>query len=84
MADHGARVYGSEQIPIQSYEIPVLFYNPVLNPKGEACDVLGSQMDVAPTILDFLGIDYDSEFFGRSWKFDLRIIAKSEEMAIIL
>jgi phosphoglycerol transferase MdoB-like AlkP superfamily enzyme len=66
LADHGARVYGVEQIPIRSYEIPVLFYNPVLNPTGTTCDVLGSQMDIAPTILDFLGIDYNSAFFGRS------------------
>ena len=66
LADHGARVYGAEQIPIRSYEIPVLFYSPVLNPTGNSCDVLGSQMDIGPTILDFLGIDYNSAFFGRS------------------
>ena len=62
LADHGARVYGSEAIPLRSYEIPVLFYNPRLIPEGEIIDVLGSQMDLAPTILDFLGIDYNSMF----------------------
>lgn len=66
VADHGARIYGSEQIPILSYEIPLLFYNPTLYPTGQRCDVLGSQMDISPTILDVLGIDYNSEFFGRS------------------
>lgn len=66
VADHGARVYGSQQIPMASYEIPLLLYNPVLYPTGATCDVTGSQMDIAPTILDVLGIDYESEFFGRS------------------
>lgn len=66
LADHGARVYGSEQIPMRSYEIPVLFYNPQLIPAGEMIDFIGSQMDLAPTILDFLGVDYNSMFFGQS------------------
>jgi len=66
MADHGARVYGSQQIPLESYEIPLLFYCPALIPTGERLEVLGSQIDVAPTLLDFLGIDYNSEFYGRS------------------
>jgi phosphoglycerol transferase MdoB-like AlkP superfamily enzyme len=66
VADHGARVYGSEQIPLKSYEIPLLFYNPLLNPTSNTCDVLGSQLDIAPSILDLLGFDYNSEFFGRS------------------
>ena len=66
LADHGARVYGSQQIPFESYEIPVLFYCPSLIPEPERVNILGSQMDLAPTMLDFLGIDYNSEFFGRS------------------
>jgi len=66
VADHGARVYGSNQIPMRSYEIPLLFYNPVLIPSGRTCGVIGSQLDIGPTILDFLGFDYNSEFFGRS------------------
>jgi phosphoglycerol transferase MdoB-like AlkP superfamily enzyme len=66
MADHGARVYGSQQIPMDSYEIPILFYSPTLIPQGVREDQLGSQMDLAPTILDLLNKDYASEFFGRS------------------
>src|SRR6202008_2054681 len=27
-ADHGARVYGAEQIPLKTYEIPGMFYSP--------------------------------------------------------
>ncbi len=65
-ADHGARVYGSEEIPLHSYEIPILFYNSKLTDTGVQNNILGSQMDLAPTILDFLGITYNSMFFGRS------------------
>ena len=67
VADHGARVYGSEQVPLDSYRIPVLFYWA----GADSSDVhrsnrMGSQMDVGPTILDFMNMDYNSEFFGCS------------------
>lgn len=65
LGDHGARVHGSQEIPIHSYEIPVLFYAPGLIAQGRRVDQLGSQMDVAPTILGMLGIDHESRFVGR-------------------
>jgi hypothetical protein len=43
-SDHGARVYGWH-IPMDSYEIPILFYRPALWSKGQRFDLLGSQMD---------------------------------------
>ncbi len=66
MADHGARVYGRQEIPMDSYEIPLLFYSPVLIPEGLRNNRLASQLDVAPTILDLLDFNYKSRFFGRS------------------
>ncbi len=66
VADHGARVYGAQEIPMESYRIPILVYAPALIPTGVRNDNLGSQMDLGPTVLDLLGIDYNSEFFGRS------------------
>lgn len=65
LGDHGARVYGRQEIPIRSYEIPVLVYAPKLIPKGRRIDTLGSQMDIAPTLLGVLDFDYHSQFFGR-------------------
>ncbi len=65
LGDHGARVYGADFIPLPSYEIPLLIYAPHLLPKPQRIDVLGSSMDVAPTILGLLGLGYDSTFFGR-------------------
>ncbi len=65
VADHGARVYGSQSIPIHSYEIPLLILGPaaVKQPMRDA--QLGCQLDVTPTILGLLGRPYDSLFFGR-------------------
>jgi phosphoglycerol transferase MdoB-like AlkP superfamily enzyme len=63
MGDHGPRVYGAAQVPVQSYRIPLLFYSPANIPAARVA-TLGSNMDVAPTLLGLLGLSYDSPFFG--------------------
>jgi hypothetical protein len=65
MGDHGPRVYGSAEIPMPSYEIPILFYGPKLVTAGVRVPTIASAMDVPPTILGLLGAEYDSKFFGR-------------------
>src|SRR6185312_5377459 len=57
VADHGARVYGHEEIPLKSYEIPMLFYSPQHLRPGEV-DALTTQIDIAPTVLGLLGLPY--------------------------
>lgn len=64
IADHGARIYGKEDFPLRSYELPFLVYSPKHVKPGKV-DILASQTDVAPTILGMLNISYDSVFFGR-------------------
>ena len=64
VADHGARVYGSQTIPIHSYEIPMLVLGPAAVQKPQRVDDLACQLDVAPTILGMIGRPYDSVFFG--------------------
>ncbi len=64
VADHGARVYGREDIPVATYEIPLMFYAPKHVKPGKV-DSLTSQIDIAPTVLGLLGFSYDSTFFGR-------------------
>jgi phosphoglycerol transferase MdoB-like AlkP superfamily enzyme len=63
VADHGARVYGHEEIPLKSYEIPMLFYSPRHLRPGEV-DALTTQIDIAPTVLALLGLSYQAPFFG--------------------
>ena len=64
MGDHGARIYGAAEIPLPSYQVPVLFYAPGVIPEGRRIDTLASSLDVPPTILGVLGAEYDSRFFG--------------------
>ncbi|HVY07853.1 MAG TPA: sulfatase-like hydrolase/transferase [Burkholderiales bacterium] len=63
VADHGARVYGREDIPIKTYEIPLVLYSPKHIPPGRV-EALTSQIDVAPTVIGILDFNYDSTFFG--------------------
>ncbi len=65
MGDHGARIYGAAEIPLASYEVPILFVGHGVVPAGAHDDSLASSLDVPPTVLGALGIDYDSRFFGR-------------------
>ena len=64
VADHGARVYGEAQIPIASYEIPLLIIAPGrISPKQIQTPI--SQIDIAPTVLGLLGLPYQAPFLGR-------------------
>ena len=64
IADHGARVYGSQTIPLQSYQIPVLLAGGPLEGTPRRVDAPGCQLDVAPTILGLIGRPWRSLFFG--------------------
>ncbi len=64
VGDHGARLYGKEQIPLRSYELPLVFYSPAhIAPRH--VDTLASQIDLVPTLLGLLHISYDTVGFGR-------------------
>src|SRR5207248_2896634 len=65
VADHGARVYGSQSIPIHSYEIPLLIAGPAVVKRPTQVGHLGCSLDVAPTVLGLLGRPYETLFFGR-------------------
>lgn len=64
VADHGARVYGAADVPLHSYEIPILILAPGhLAP--QRVDTLTSQIDIAPTVMGMLGLPYEAPFFGQ-------------------
>jgi phosphoglycerol transferase MdoB-like AlkP superfamily enzyme len=65
IADHGARVYGSQDIPIFSYEIPLVILGPAAVPRPQRLSALGCSLDVPPTVLGLLGRPYKTMFFGR-------------------
>ena len=63
VADHGARVYGKAEIPLETYEIPLMIYSPKhIAPRQ--VDTLMTQVDIAPTVLGLLGMQYEAPFFG--------------------
>jgi len=64
VADHGARVYGEQSIPIKSYEIPLVIAGPAVVKTPARIGRLGSSLDVAPTLLGMLGRPYETVFFG--------------------
>jgi phosphoglycerol transferase MdoB-like AlkP superfamily enzyme len=63
--DHGARVYGAEEIPVESYRIPGVLLSPDARDRDTTIDRLASQVDLAPTLLSLAGVDYSAPFFGR-------------------
>jgi phosphoglycerol transferase MdoB-like AlkP superfamily enzyme len=77
VADHGARVYGKAEIPLRTYEIPLMIYAPKhLAPRR--VDTLMTQIDVAPTVLGLLGLPYEAPFFGQD------VLHSSEESRVAL
>lgn len=65
VGDHGARVYGSAEIPAASYRVPGLLLAPEARFQGVTIDGLASQVDLAPTLLSLAGVDYRAPFLGR-------------------
>lgn len=65
VGDHGARVYGRELIPVESYRIPALFVSPDEAYRGKRFPRLCSQVDLGPTLVALSGITCDVPFLGR-------------------
>jgi phosphoglycerol transferase MdoB-like AlkP superfamily enzyme len=62
-ADHCASSAGIAALPAFRYHIPMWIYSPGNIAPGRF-DALMGQVDVGPTILGLLGMDYDSHFYG--------------------
>jgi phosphoglycerol transferase MdoB-like AlkP superfamily enzyme len=63
-ADHGASARGTSRIPLDKYRIPLFVYSPA-NIAPRRVERLMSQIDIPPTLLGMLGVDYYSKFLGR-------------------
>lgn len=64
VSDHCAGSAGKEDLPVANYHIPLFIYAPKwLQPREDS--QLASQIDLAPTLLGLLNMDYQSTFFGR-------------------
>jgi len=64
VADHDARVYGSELVPMRHYRIPLLMLAPGrLQPRVVQTRI--GQMDIAPTVMGLLGLPFTAPFYGQ-------------------
>jgi phosphoglycerol transferase MdoB-like AlkP superfamily enzyme len=63
VADHCAGSAGKEDLPLDKYHIPLWIYSPK-NVAPREVDTLVSQIDIAPTVLAMLNVDYLSMAFG--------------------
>lgn len=64
VADHCASSSGKTALPVTGYHIPMIIYSPG-NIHPDKIHTLTAQIDIAPTILGLLQMDYRSKFFGR-------------------
>jgi phosphoglycerol transferase MdoB-like AlkP superfamily enzyme len=65
VADHCASAAGKSKLPIDGYHIPLILYAPALLKPGRN-ELLASQIDIPPTLLDVMGLPGDDHFFGKS------------------
>lgn len=65
VADHTAGSAGKEDLPVANYHIPLFIYAPELLKPREVTS-LSSQIDLAPTLMGLLNMDYVSTFYGRN------------------
>ncbi len=65
VADHCASAAGKTKLPVPGYHIPMVMYAPKLLKPGKYKELV-SQIDIAPTLIDVLGVEGDDHFFGTS------------------
>ncbi|MBU6338733.1 MAG: LTA synthase family protein [Rickettsiales bacterium] len=63
VADHCAGSAGNTDVPLWRYQIPAIFYAPEII-KPRIFDKNISQIDIAPTLMGLLNLEYKSKFFG--------------------
>ncbi len=65
IADHNTRTYGKNLVPINKFHIPALIIGPGV-PKGQVYSQLASQIDIPPTLLSFVGGQFETPMVGRN------------------
>lgn len=63
VADHDARVWGDELVPIKNFQIPGLILGADI--EGRRIKTISSQIDLAPTLLSLMGLEGEHPLVGR-------------------
>lgn len=78
VADHCASAAGKVELPVTGYQIPCIIYAPKLVP-AMVVDRVVSQIDLLPTLLGLMNMNYTSKFFG----YDIFKLEPGRERAFI-
>lgn len=79
VGDHGVHLRGKLTVPVEEYRVPAVFYCPrYVEPRR--LESVTSQIDLTPTVLGLLGLEYRSTFLGR----DLLASATADSLAIMI
>ncbi len=73
IADHNTRTYGKNLVPINKFHIPALIIGPGV-PQGKTYDQLTSQIDIPPTLLSYVGGQFETPMVGRN--LNNKVVAK--------
>ena len=65
VADHCAHSAGKTDLPVNKYHIPLMIHAPT-QVTPQKVEKLASQIDLAPTLLSMMNMDYTSTFFGQN------------------
>ncbi len=72
VADHDARAYGPELVPVSHFHIPGVIIGPGVPVKRD--ERVTSQLDLGPTLVHLLGLDVEHPMIGR----DLLVLPPTE------
>lgn len=62
IADHDARAWGENPVPVRHFQIPALILGGSIAPRSD--DRIVSQIDMAPTLLSLIGLDNTNPMLG--------------------
>lgn len=64
IADHGAAISPTYEMPLNYHHSPLIFYAPVILDAPKTFNQIGGQIDVFPTIMGLLKLPYINNTFG--------------------
>lgn len=64
IADHGAAMNVTYEIPLNYFHTPLIFYAPQIFDTAQTYQCIGGQIDVFPTIMGILNLPYLNNTFG--------------------
>ena len=78
IADHDARVHGSQLVPVNHFHIPSVILGSGIAPRVD--ERLASNLDIPPTLLSLIGVDSISPMIGRDMT---KPLAREDERAMM-